>query len=165
MSVKAPTLFLISGKIAAGKSTLAGTLAEQPMTVLLSQDHWLSTLFPAELSTLEDYRRCSARVRAALGPHIESLLQEGISVVMDFPANTLEQRAWLRALFEAVEVNHELHYLDVTDDVCRRRLHERNDRGDHPFRVSDAQFDEFTSYFVPPAPNEGFNIVTHTVVA
>jgi len=156
------TLFLISGKIAAGKTTLADVLAKRPLTVLVSQDHWLSSLYSAELETLDDYRRCSARVRAALQPHIESLLQKGVSVVMDFPANTLDQRAWLRGLFEAAEADHELHYLDVANEVCRKRLHERNQRGEHPFQVSDAQFDEFTSHFMPPTADEGFNVITHT---
>ena len=29
------------------------------------------------------------------------------------------------------------------------------------FQVSDAEYDLFTSYFVPPGPTEGFNVVVH----
>ena len=61
-----PTLFLVCGKIAAGKSTLAQTLASGPSTLLLSEDHWLSTLYPEEVSTLDDYVRCSARLKKLL---------------------------------------------------------------------------------------------------
>jgi len=154
-------LFLVSGKIAAGKSTVAAALAAQPSTVLISEDHWMSALLRDELATLDDYRRCSARVRAAMAPHVVSLLLEGVSVVMDFPANTLQQRAWLRGLFEAAGAEHELHYLDVADDVCKQRLRARNAAGEHAFRVTDEQFDQFTSYFVPPGADEGFNVITH----
>ena len=163
MHIEKPTLFLISGKMAAGKSTLASTLAAQPTTVLISEDHWTSKLFPGELSTLEDYVRCSARVRDAMAPHVVSLLREGVSVVLDFPANTLRQRAWMRGLFESAGVDHELHYVDVADDVCKQRLRERNAKGEHPFQPTDAQFDLFTSYFVPPTADEGFNIITHNL--
>ena len=46
--------------------------------------------------------------------------------------------------------------------ICKRRLRERNARGEHPFVVDEAQYDLFTSYFVPPEPGEGFNVVVHT---
>ena len=40
-------------------------------------------------------------------------------------------------------------FVDVTDDVCKQRLHQRNASGSHEFTVSD-EFDEITSYFVAP---------------
>ena len=49
-----PTLFLLCGKIASGKSTLAATLAEQPNTLLLKEDLLLATLYPGEIVTLDD---------------------------------------------------------------------------------------------------------------
>lgn len=155
------TLFLISGKIAAGKSTLAKKLAARPSTVLISEDSWLSTLFPNEIVTLDDYVRCSARLRDVAGPHVVSLLKEGVSVVMDFPANTRGQREWLRDLFETAGVHHELHFIDTPDDVCKRRLRERNESGQHAFQTSEDDFDMITSYFAPPADDEGFNLTVH----
>jgi uridine kinase len=68
-----PTLYLICGKIAAGKSTLAKKLASRPATLLISEDHWTSNLFADDLKTIEDYSRLSARLRAAMGPHISSI--------------------------------------------------------------------------------------------
>src|ERR1700730_8170787 len=61
-----PTLYILCGKIAAGKSTLARRLAARPATLLVSEDHWTSSLFSGELKTIEDYGRCSARLRAAM---------------------------------------------------------------------------------------------------
>ncbi|MBA1142177.1 ATP-binding protein [Mesorhizobium sp. CCANP35] len=157
-----PVLYLICGKIAAGKSTLANHIATQPATLLISEDHWTSHLFSDELKTIDDYDRLSAKLRAAMAPHVVDILRQGLSVVLDFPANTVGQRDWMRSLIAQADVAHELHLLDVPDMVCKQRLLERNRRGEHPFQVSEADYDLFTSYFVPPEPDEGFNIVTHT---
>lgn len=159
---RATTLYLLSGKIAAGKSTLARQLAARPATLLICEDHWTSHLFAEQLKTIDDYRRLSARLRATMRPHILDILRLGLSVVLDFPANTPTQRGWMRQLIDEAKVAHELHLLDLPDALCKQRLRQRNAGGEHPFQVSDAQFEQFTRHFVPPAPEEGFNIVVHT---
>ena len=68
----------------------------------------------------------------------------------------------MRSLIDQAEVAHELHLLDVPDMTCKQRLQERNAGGKHQFQVSEAEYDLVTSYFVPPAPSEGFNVVVHT---
>jgi predicted kinase len=158
----APILYLLCGRIAAGKSTLARRLAARPATVLVSEDHWTSSLFSGELKTIEDYGRCSAGLRAAMAPHLVDILRQGLSVVLDFPANTVSNRNWMRSLIAQADVAHELHLLDVPDTICKQRLQERNAGGIHPFQVTEADYDLFTSYFVPPGPSEGFNVVIHT---
>src|SRR6266478_1210880 len=92
------TLYLICGKIGAGKSTLARQLASRPATLLISEDHWTSNLFADDLKIIEDYGRLSARLRAAMGPHVVDILRRGLSVVLDFPANTVKNRNWMRSL-------------------------------------------------------------------
>jgi chloramphenicol 3-O-phosphotransferase len=67
------TLYLLCGKIASGKSTLARQLAVAPATLLISMDHWMSTLFPIENQTIEDFTRLSARLRAAMGPRVADM--------------------------------------------------------------------------------------------
>jgi predicted kinase len=161
-SAHVPTLYLLCGKIAAGKSTLARRLAARKATLLISEDHWTSNLFSGDLRTIDDYARYSARLRAAMGPHIVDILQQGLSIVLDFPANTVSNRNWMRSLITRANVAHELHLVDVPDIICKQRLRERNASGKHPFQVSEAEYDLFTSYFVPPAPSEGFNVVVHT---
>ena len=156
-----PTLYLICGKIAAGKSTLAKKLAARPLTVLIAEDHWNSTLFPDEIKTIEDYSRYSSRLRRAMAPHVVALLKAGMSVVLDFQANTLAVRQWMRSLIDGSGAAHELHFLDLPDETCRQRLRARNAAGEHPYRASDAEFDLFTRHFVAPAAEEGFNVIVH----
>lgn len=150
---------MICGKIAAGKSTLATTLAAHPHTIRISEDAWLACLFKDEQKTIEDYVRNSRRLREAMGDHVVELLRAGLSVVLDFPANTPASRQWMRGLFERAGADHRLHFLDVPDEVCKARLRARNAAGTHSFNASDAEFDLFTSYFVPPSATEGFEVV------
>lgn len=156
-----PTLHMICGKIAAGKSTLAKDLAAAPGTILFAEDFWLSRLYKDEQKTLADYARNSGRLRAAISPLIVDLLKAGLSVVLDFPANTVVYRQWLRSLFEAAGAAHCLHFLDLPDEICRQRLRARNRSGSHEYTVTDAEFDQFTNYFVPPGDAEGFEVVIY----
>jgi predicted kinase len=155
----AGTLHLVCGKIAAGKSTLCARLAAAPATVLIGEDRWLKALFGDEMKVLADYVRVSARLRAPMGGHVAALLAAGLDVVLDFPANTIERRAWMKGIADAAGAPHILHFLDLTDEECRARLHRRNAAGGHDFTVSDAQLALFTSHFQPPEAAEGLNVV------
>ena len=161
MHTRNPMLHILSGKIASGKSTLAARLAAQPGTILIGEDAWLAALFAEELQTLDDYVRCSARLRRIMGPHVAAILRAGVSVVLDFPANTRGQRRWFRTIVETAGVAHHLHVLDVPDAVCLARLRARNAGGDHPFTVTDDLFREITSHYTEPAADEGFTIIRH----
>jgi predicted kinase len=152
MSSKESTLHLVCGKIAAGKSTLANALGLMPGAILVKEDYWLARLYPDEQNSLADYIRNSTRLRDAMTAHLIELLKGGMTVVLDFPANTLASRAWMRTLFEAAGCMHKLHYLNVSDEVCKARLRRRNDGGGHEFNVSDEDFDLFTSPLFHPLP-------------
>ncbi|MCO4825125.1 MAG: ATP-binding protein [Amylibacter sp.] len=154
-------LHLVCGLICAGKSTLCNALAAQPNTVLLSEDHWLKTLYGPEMQTVSDYVTYSKRLQNLLTSHVANLLQSGTTVVLDFPANTLKQRSWLMAVIEQANCQHTLHVLDVPIEDCKTRLFKRNAQRAHQFTVSEEQFDRFSAHFVAPSASEGFNIETH----
>ena len=73
----------------------------------------------------------------------------------------LALRCRSRCLQIASGMSHELHHLDVPDAICKQRLRQRNASGEHPFQVSDEEFEQFTAHFVPPAADEGFNVIVH----
>ncbi|MDR3439428.1 ATP-binding protein [Telmatospirillum sp.] len=155
------TLHLLCGKIASGKSTLATKLAMAPGTIVLSEDQWLAQLYSGEILSISDYVRRSAQLRRAIGPHVVELLRLGMSVILDFPANTAANRLWMRNLFEQANAAHCLHLLDVPDDLCKERLHARNASGKHDFAATDTEFDLITSHFEPPSPGEKFDVIRH----
>jgi predicted kinase len=156
-------LIFMCGKMAAGKSTLAAELARRDGAILLVQDHFLATLYPGDIVEIADYVKYSSRLREALTPHITTLLSNGITVVLDFPANTKSQRAWFRELFKSSKVEHELHFIDVSDELCKRQLTHRS-RGlpEGAAFTSEAEFDAITSYFQAPSAEEAFNVIRHT---
>lgn len=157
-----PKLHLIIGKIASGKSTLAKELGGQCQTVVLSEDEWISGLWDDEIKTIADYVRLSKKLRGLLKDHIVDLLKNDLSVVLDFQANTKESRVWMQELADLGGTESHFHFLDVPDEVCKERLRLRNERGDHEFAASDAQFDHITSFFQPPQEEEGLNVIHYS---
>jgi predicted kinase len=153
-------LLFFCGKMAAGKSTLARQIAEREDAVLLVQDELLATLFPGQIVDIPGYVTHSRRLNAALTGPICSLLSKGMVVVLDFPGNTRTQRAWFRTLFETAGAGHELRFVDVADDVCKRQLRERSQAlaAGSAFTTDD-EFDAITKYFEPPADDEGFIVI------
>lgn len=161
MSDPLPMLHLLCGKIASGKSTLAAQLSNAPRTVQISEDDWLKALFADQMSTGADYLHYSAKLQTIVAPHVGALLDAGVSVVLDFPANTVAQRRWMQQIVQDSGVAHQMHVLNPPDAVCLERLRTRNAEGAHAFTTTQAQFHRFAVHFIAPTEDEGFNIVWH----
>jgi predicted kinase len=162
MNRESAKLIFFCGKMASGKSTLAKDLAGRGDTVLLVQDELLDALFPGEITDIAGYLKYSTRLKSALTPHVCELLSRGLSVVLDFPANTLAQRAWFREIFERAKVAHALHFIVASDALCKRQLRDRTrDLPPGTPWTTDAEFDAITRYFQPPSEDERFNVIRH----
>jgi predicted kinase len=160
-SAHKPVLHMLCGKIASGKSTLAAQLAQAPGTILVSQDRLMLALYPEENKSVADFIRLAPRLRGAIAPLLIDVLRAGVSVVLDWAANTKSSRAWMRSIFQAADADHRLHVLPDDDALCLQRLAARNEEGRHEYQVSRAEYDELMRYFEPPSPDEGFTIVRH----
>lgn len=155
------TLHFIFGRPCAGKTSLARALGTPLGAVVFIEDEWLLAL-GGTITTVEQYLDASRRVRGLMAPLIARLLELGTPVVLDFAANTVRDRAWVRGLFEAAGADHVLHVLDVPVEECRRRLHQRNAEqpaGLYFGHVADDLFDRIVPHIVLPAPDEGFHVV------
>ena len=148
--------------MAAGKSTLARQLADRDKAVLLVQDDFLDALFPGEITDVQAFLDRYSRLKNALTPHICALLSKGISVVLDFAAATKAQRVWFRELIETTKVAHELHFVDVSDTLCKSQLRHRS-KGRPPGTAwtSDTDFEAINRYFQAPSDDEQFNVISH----
>jgi predicted kinase len=156
-----PTLHFMCGKAGAGKSTLAQALAQEHNAILLCEDVWLARLYPDELASFDDYIKCSRRIKRVVGPLVVDMLKRQ-SVVLDFPANTIDTRSWFRSIFEGAAVPHTLHHVDSPDQVCLAQIAQRNqERPEGSHEVSEEMFHYITSLFQPPTSAEGFNVRTH----
>ena len=155
-------LVFLCGKMASGKSTLARDLAKRENAILLVQDEFLDALFPGEITDIPGFVKCYSRLRSALAQHVCALLLRGISVVLDFAGSTKAQRAWFREIIERTNVEHELHFVDASDALCKAQLADRSKSlpADAPW-TTEAEFAAITAYFQPPSEDEHFNVVLH----
>lgn len=148
------TLHFFCGKIASGKSTLAQQLVRGQQAVLLSEDTWLTALYPGQITQLADYIEKNRLLKSALELHLVTLLRQEVTLVLDFPANTPEQRRWLKGLAEQAGCSYCCHVLNVSDEECKRRLAARNLSGENPFTTSAELFDLITAHFSYPSEEE-----------
>jgi len=141
---------------------LSRKLASDNNAILISEDLWLSKLYPEEISTFDDYLRYSSRLKSVVSWHVRNILAQEISVVLDFPGNVPSQRQWFRLIFEAAKVDHALHYIVAPDSLCKEQLRKRNaEQPEGSMIMSEAEFDYITAYFQPPTADEGFNIIRY----
>jgi predicted kinase len=161
--VRAPaTLHFFCGKAGAGKSTLAETVAREEDATLICEDIWLARLYGDRMQTFEDYLQMARRLKTVVGPLVEDLLRAGRNVVLDVPANTRASRAWFRSLCDRAGAAHVLHVVDRTDAVCLAQIGRRNlERPEGSHHLTPEQFDHISSFFEPPAADEGFEIRRH----
>lgn len=154
------TLTFFSGKMGAGKSTRSKRLAIDNNAVLLSEDEWLASLYPEKIHTFEDYLQFSALLKPPVKSLVQNILNTGTHVVMDFPANTVNQRKWFKTLCDQIQCQHELIFLDVTDEQCLLHIDKR--RVEQPERAAfdnEAVFHQVTKFFEAPSDDEDLNIV------
>lgn len=130
--------------------------------MLLVQDEFLATLFPVEIVDIPAFVERYDRIKAALAPHIRTLLSKGVSVVLDFAGNTRGQRAWFRELVEGTGTRLELHDVEASDALCKRQLKQRSAHlPPGTAWTSEAEFDAITALFQEPADDEGFTVIRH----
>ena len=149
------TLIFFCGKMGAGKSTKSKEVSKEKNAVLLSEDEWLSTLYPEQIRSFDDYMKFSALLRPLIRAHVQNILLTGTNVVLDFPANTLKQRAWLKKIATDIKASHQLIYLDVDDKTCIEQIAKR--RIEQPERAAfdtKEMFHHVTQYFEVPTESE-----------
>ncbi len=156
------TLYIFCGKMASGKSTLAKQLAENNSLILMSEDVLLSALYPGDITDVSGYVKLSQRLKSAMRPLLLELLQGGVSVVLDFSANTVKQRKWITEIVVQADAQYEFHYLDSSHTICKAQLTERavKEPGRHATDTTD-MFDAITRYFEPPSNEKGFEAAIH----
>ena len=157
--MKMATLILFSGKMGAGKSTKSKEISKERNAVLISEDEWLSTLYPKQINTFDDYIHYASLLKPLIKMHVINILKTGVDVVMDFPANTLNQRKWFKELIVESNAQNELIYLNRSNEVCLKHIQKRSI--EQPERAqfdTEPMFNEVTKYFQEPDDSEGLNI-------
>lgn len=116
------TLYFFCGKMGAGKSTKLKQLAIDKHAVLLSEDEWISSLYPNQFASFEDYLKFSEQIKPMVKKHVQNLLSAGTDVVMDFPANTQKLRKWFLEMASEVNASHQVIFLNLNNEQCLRQI-------------------------------------------
>lgn len=156
-------LVLFCGKMGPGRTRLSKAIASETRAVLVSEDEWLAAHYPGLIKSFDDYLEYSTLIRPFLKHHVQRILAAGVTVVLDYPANTARQKKWLVGLSNEIGCEHELIYLNVSDEACLEHLALR--REEQPERAlfdTEEVFHEVTGYFEAPGENEGINIIEQT---
>lgn len=148
------------GKMGAGKTTHSRQTADNRNAVLLSEDEWLESIYPNKVRSIASYIEYSNQLKPQIKKLVQSILNTGTDVVMDFPANTTSQRNWFREIFSEIGAAHCLVYIDCENERCLKQIEKR--RIEQPERAktdTEEVFEKVTKHFVEPRDNEGFNII------
>lgn len=141
-----PTLFVMVGLPASGKSTRAREIEEDRRALRLTPDEWMIPLFDdndadGKRNVLEG-RFIWLALRA---------LRHGMDVVLDFGVWSRVERSALRALAATAGASCELVYLEVDADQQRRwRDRRAAEEPGSTFLISDEDLDDYRRRFVPP---------------
>ena len=156
------TIYVFCGKMASGKSTLARQISEQHSLTLISEDALLNELYPEQIVDVSSYVEFSGKLKLAMTPILVDLLRNGASLVLDFPANTVNQRKWIKHVIAQANACYEFHYLNSSDAICKQQLKNRAVKEPKRHATDTPEmFDAITKYFESPTCDEGFEILHH----
>jgi len=157
--IEAGTLIFFCGKMGSGKSTKSKEFAIENNAILISEDEWLTILYPQQISSFEDYIKYSALLRPLIKLHVQKILLTGTNIVLDFPANTSRQRTWFKNITSEINTKHKLVFLDISDKKCIEQIAKR--RLEQPERSAfdtEEMFHQVTKYFESPVESEQLQI-------
>ncbi len=152
---KLGTLYFLIGKMGAGKSTFSRKISAELGAVLISEDDWLNTLYPGEINNFDDFLVRHRKLLNLLQTHVEQILTSGSSVIMDFPANTIDSRQWYVNLAKNASAAHQAIYLKASDEKCLMQI--ANRRIEQPDRAkfdTPETFAMVNQYFEEPLESE-----------
>ena len=154
-------VFMICGKLCSGKSTYSQHLRLSEKAVILSIDEVMLGMLDPYLG--DKHEMYSKRAEALILNKAVEVVRTDINVILDWGFWRRAQRDEIRAFFDEKNIEYELHYLYVPDDIWHARIQKRN--SDIQNGKSDAYFvdenllNKFISRFEPPSEDEHHKLI------
>lgn len=151
-----PKVFLICGKICCGKTTYAQKVCDENKAILLSVDEITLALFSQHCGDKHD--EYVERAEKYLLNKSMELISKDINVVLDWGFWTKAEREFAKGFYKSRNIECELHYIDISDEVWKSRLHKRNNavlaNETSAYYVDENLAAKFASIFEVPSENE-----------
>ena len=149
-------VYLICGKICSGKSTYAEQLRVQNNAVLLSTDEITLALFGQHCGDKhDDYVE---RTQNYLVNKSLEFVEVGINVILDWGFWMKEERDYAREFYNSRNIECEFHYVDISDETWKARLHKRNSEvlaeKTSAYYIDNNLVEKFASIFEEPSADE-----------
>jgi len=145
-----PTMFVMVGLPASGKTSRARELASAWRALRLTPDEWMIPLFGQEQPEGKRNVLEGRLIWLAL-----SALRIGVNVVLDFGVWGKDERSALRALAASVGASSELVYLQVDQEEQWRRVQARSETdAATTFKMTKADLERWRQTFQPPDATE-----------
>ena len=117
-------VILICGKICSGKSFYAERLRKEHGAVMLSVDEITLSLFGQHIG--EKHDEICERTQKYLFEKSLEIVEAGTEVILDWGFWQREDREYAREFYRSRGVPCEFHYVDISDEVWKKNLSERN---------------------------------------
>jgi len=149
-------VIMTCGKLCSGKSTYARSLADETGAVILSVDEITLAVFRNEAGDmLDEYVR---RIQDYLYGKSLEIAAAGTDVILDWGFWTSSEREYARSFYRQHGISCELHYLDITDELWKQRIAERNESVKNgkvsAYFVDKGLEEKYTGIFQPPDESE-----------
>ena len=117
-------VILICGRICSGKSTYAEQLRVENKAVLLSIDEIMLALFGYYVGDKHD--EYVEKTEKYLFDKSVEIIENGIDVIFDLGLWTKDERRYAREFYSSRSIEHEIHYISISDEIWKERLDKRN---------------------------------------
>ena len=117
-------VIMTCGKLCAGRSTYAEKLCRERNAVLLSIDEFMLAIFGQDAG--EKHDEYASAIEKLLLEKSAEIVSAGVNAVLDWGFWTREKRRYAREFYGSRGIDSELHYIDISGDVRKRRIESRN---------------------------------------
>ncbi|MBQ9808153.1 MAG: ATP-binding protein [Ruminococcus sp.] len=117
-------VIMTCGKICSGKSTYAAKLCSELNAVILSVDELTLALFRNETGEMHDVY--VERAEKYFFEKSVQIVRAGMNVILDWGLWTKAERKYAKEFYDSQNIECELHYLRISDELWKKRISERN---------------------------------------
>lgn len=149
-------IIMTCGKICCGKSTYAEQLRSSHHSVILSVDEITLALFDQDAGDSLD--GSVDKLKKYLFHKSLEIIEAGVDVILDWGFWTRAERNAAKEFYQSRQIEYEFHYLDICEEVWKKRLKHRNylvQTGQiDAYYVDDGLIEKFTHIFEQPEREE-----------